>query len=137
MNKVIGIVLAVAFLFGGAYIWINGDRKMAQDQIGSDSGTETVSEPIYFYGEECPHCHDVMKFLEENKIAEKVKFEKKEVWHDKKNAAEMNDKARSCGLDVKKIGVPFLFAEGKCHIGTPDVEAYFSKAAGLSEAESQ
>lgn len=134
MGKIIGVAIAIAILFGGAYFWNQSNMKKTaetgQEQMNGPE-TEVPVETIYFYGEECPHCKDVMKFLEENKIAGKVKFEKKEVWHDKKNAALMNDRAKLCGLDVKKIGVPFLFAEGKCYIGTPEVEAYFRKAAGL------
>ncbi len=132
MGKIIGVVVAVALLFGGAYAWNqSGAGKNMQEKQGSGTSEETSAEATYFYGAECPHCKDVMKFLEENKIAEKVKFEKKEVWHDTANAAAMNDRAKLCGLDVNKIGVPFVFAEGKCYIGTPDVEAYFRKAAGL------
>lgn len=129
MGKIIGIVATVVFLFGGAYLWSERSGQLSQDS--SDTVSDAAAEITYFYGEECSHCKDVNAFLEENKIAEKVKFEKKEVWHNKKNASEMQGRAKECGLDVNKIGVPFLFAEGKCYIGTPDVEAYFKKAAGL------
>jgi glutaredoxin len=139
MQKALFIVIAIGLVFGGAYVWKNSSPTMpdaapigaaGQNPVG-EQATEVPVATIYFYGEECPHCKDVMKFLDENKIADKVKFEKKEVWHDTANAAMMEDRAKLCGLDVKKIGVPFLFAEGKCFIGTPDVESYFKTAAGL------
>lgn len=126
MGKMIGIVAVIGLILGGAYFWNMQDRgDDSQQALSSDQGV------IYFYGEECPHCKDVATFLEENKIAEKVRFEKKEVWHNRANAAEMDGKAKICGMDEQRIGVPFLFAEGKCYVGTPEVEGYFKAAAGL------
>ncbi|TSD02303.1 MAG: Uncharacterized protein Athens071425_51 [Parcubacteria group bacterium Athens0714_25] len=93
--------------------------------------SKTSDEIIYYYGEECPHCKDVLKFLEENKIAEKVNFQKKEVWNDEANSNEMMEKVSECGLDPKSVGVPFLYAEGKCLIGTPKVEEFFREKAGI------
>lgn len=129
MGKIIGIVIAVAAVLGGAYFFrVSGDEK---SMPSGDSVPAVTSGIVYYYGEECPHCKDVMKFLEENKIAEKVNFEKKEVWHNTANAREMDSKVKICGLDKKSVGVPFLFADGKCFIGTPDVTGFFKKAAGI------
>lgn len=128
MGKVIGIVVVVAALLGGAYFWKTSQGESA---VSPEQEVSVASGIIYYYGEECPHCKDVMKFLEENKIAEKVNFEKKEVWHNTANAREMDAKVKICGLDKKSVGVPFLFAEGKCHIGTPEVTGFFKKAAGI------
>lgn len=128
MGKIIGIVVAVAVVLGGAYFFrASGEKDMSS--VGSAS--DVASGIVYYYGGECPHCKDVMKFLEENKIAEKVSFEKKEVWHNPANSREMDAKVRICGLDKKQVGVPFLFADGKCFIGTPDVTGFFKKAAGI------
>lgn len=128
MGKIIGIVIVVAAVLGGAYFFkVSGEKDMPS----GDSASDAASSIVYYYGEECPHCKDVMKFLEENKIAEKVKFEKKEVWHNTANAREMDAKVKICGLDKKSVGVPFLFADGKCFIGTPDVTGFFKKAAGI------
>ncbi|MBP9751381.1 MAG: hypothetical protein KBD19_00780 [Candidatus Moranbacteria bacterium] len=128
MGKIIGIVVVVAALLGGAYF-----LKTSQEEVAAvpDQEALVVSGIVYYYGEECPHCKDVMRFLDENKIAEKVDFEKKEVWHDMANAREMDAKVKICGLDKKSVGVPFLFADGKCFIGTPDVTGFFKKAAGI------
>jgi glutaredoxin len=129
MGKVIGIIFVVAAILGGVYFFrVSGDEKSMSSE---DSASDTATGIVYYYGEECPHCHDVMKFLDENKIAEKVSFEKKEVWHDKANASEMDAKVKVCGLEKNKVGVPFLFADGKCFIGTPDVTGFFKKATGI------
>ncbi|NTW15556.1 MAG: hypothetical protein HGA38_04310 [Candidatus Moranbacteria bacterium] len=89
---------------------------------------------VLYYGTECPHCKDVDAFIERNAIAEKVSFARKEVWHDQKNASEMTDRAASCGIGRDQVGVPFLFADGQCYIGTPDVEGYLREKAGIPES---
>lgn len=125
MGKIIGIVVVVAVLLGGAYFF------MAPSEGNLSTGSDSAAGIIYYYGEECPHCRDVAKFLDENGIAEKVSFEKKEVWHNTANARDMDAKVRICGLEKNRVGVPFLFSDGKCFIGTPDVTEFFKKAAGI------
>jgi glutaredoxin len=93
---------------------------------------ESQSDIIYYYGNDCPHCQNVTKFLDDNKIAEKVKFEKKEVGSNPKNALEMGKKAKECKIDPKNIGVPFVWARGKCLVGEPDVENFFKQEAGIN-----
>ncbi|PIR73830.1 MAG: hypothetical protein COU40_00305 [Candidatus Moranbacteria bacterium CG10_big_fil_rev_8_21_14_0_10_35_21] len=126
---ILGVVLAAVAIF---VIWGINQPKEVNAPGADDSGTS--EEIIYFYGKECPHCLDVAKFLEENKIAEKVSFSKKEVWHNTFNNSEMLEKAKGCGLDPKKIGVPFLYARGECLIGTPDTVSFFSQEAGLESS---
>ena len=67
-------------------------------------------ETIYlFYGEECPHCEALMKYLDELLQDEKYKnvnFEKYEVWHDKDNAKKLSDIGEI--LEVNATGVPYL-----------------------------
>jgi len=134
MGKIIGIVIAVAVVLGGLYYWKGEQRPpmfaSLPDGVVGNAGAKDIGA-ILFYGAECPHCKDVDAFIDDNKLLDKIRFEKWEVWHNKKNAALMNDRAKLCGLDVKKIGVPFLFAEGKCFVGTPEVTGFFRKAAGM------
>ena len=85
-----------------------------------------ASSIIFFYGQECPHCHDVKKYFEENKTHEKVEFSEREVYHDQANANLMLEKASVCGLDKGKLGVPFLWAEGKCLMGEQPIEDFFN-----------
>jgi glutaredoxin len=90
-----------------------------------------ASVTTYFYGAECPHCKNVNVFLEENKVAEKFAFEKREVWHDRANQALMKEAAALCGIQPGGMGVPFLFSEGKCLVGEPDVIGFFKQKIGL------
>lgn len=118
-----GIVLAIVI---GLIVWgVQSSRSTADD-----------APIIYYYGEECPHCQEVAKFLEENHIAEKVSFTKKEVWHNPANNREMIRRAKECGLDTKKLGVPFLWNEGQCIAGGQDeVMNFFREKAGIGNNE--
>jgi glutaredoxin len=99
----------------------------------SSASATPVTGTVYYYGAECPHCKVVNEFLEKEKIAEKVQFVKKEVWHDKTNQTEMMQAAKQCNLDTKSLGVPFLFDNGTCYTGKPDVKKLFHDKAGIKE----
>lgn len=118
------VVVAVVFVGGFAY------RNIAQNPSGQPSGGSS-SDVVFYYGEECPHCKEAEKFFDDNKVGEKVPFVKKETWHNAANATELKSRANTCGIPEKEVGVPFLFAEGKCYVGTPDVEKYFREKAGI------
>lgn len=124
----IGAVLVVVVIF--VYWGIKSAPQIEAPLAEKMNGTEE-SGVIYYFGKECSHCIKVTKFLEDNKISEKVMFSKKEVWHNKVNAQEMEEKVVECGLDKSEIGVPFLYANGKCHIGEIEVVDFFKKEAGI------
>lgn len=77
---------------------------------------------VFYYGETCPHCREVEEWMKKNKIEEKIKIEKKEVWSNQANAQELSLVAQKCNLNPNNIGVPFLYSDGKCYIGTPAVK---------------
>jgi glutaredoxin len=124
-KKIIGIIAAVVVIGGAVIFW--GIKSGQEDSAPA----ATLTGTIYFYGAECPHCKVINEFIESNKIAEKFSFVKKEVWHDKTNQQEMSQAAKQCGLDVKKIGVPFVFDNGQCLIGEPDVKKFFGEKGGV------
>ena len=45
-----------------------------------------MSKLIMFHGRECPHCLAMMPLVEKLDTEEGIKIDKKEVWHDDKNA---------------------------------------------------
>lgn len=87
----------------------------------------------YYYGEDCPHCKNIFKFIEENKIGEKVTFVKKEVSFDKANSQEFLAVVKKCGIAPEEAGVPLVYADGKCFLGEPEVTDLFRKKAGISQ----
>lgn len=129
-----GIIIAavlVALVFVGGF----GLRNSAWNPAQRSASDGSVSDIVFYYGEECPHCKEVEKFFVENKVEEKVKFLKKETWHNAANANELKSRAKTCGIPEKEMGVPLLFAEGKCYVGSPDVEKYFREKMSLSQSD--
>jgi hypothetical protein len=83
--------------------------------------TENPEQIILYYGDTCPHCKIVEKYMLDNKVAEKLQIVQKEIFNNMENASEMADKASICKLDISKIGVPFLYYKSQCYMGDPDV----------------
>jgi glutaredoxin len=86
---------------------------------------------IYFYGDTCPHCKELSAWIDENKIEEKVKLQKKEVYNNRTNANLLNQAAELCNLDTNSIGVPFIYDNGKCYVGTPEAQELLRKKAKI------
>jgi len=124
---IVGIIIFVAALVFGLWFW----SSQSSDSNKNPEATPITSDIIFFYGQECPHCIETEKFLAENKIAEKVKFDSLEIWYNKKNAAILQEKALECNLKKEEIGVPFLYSNGQCLIGSPDIEAFFKEKSGM------
>jgi len=125
------IVVLIAGLMSLVVIGSNNKEKQAAEQKLEALKT---GEPVFYYGDTCPHCKEVEEWFKTNKIEEKIKFSQKEVYNDRQNAAELTKVAASCGLDTSSIGVPFLYADNKCLVGTPDIIKYFSDKLGIDNS---
>ena len=112
------LILAVIVLIGDNNAGINNN---------TDQGKASREPIILFYGEGCPHCAIVDKYLEDNNIGDKISFEKEEVFYNKNNADELAKKAKICGLPTDSIGVPFLWDVKKCYIGDKEVINFFNQ----------
>jgi thiol-disulfide isomerase/thioredoxin len=116
MDKTIKIAVAVLIIviIGGTAIFVMPLMKSAPPAISgnavSDAGKVTV---FFFYGEECPHCHNVMPFIQNlSKKYPDVNFQMLETWHNSTNAnisTLMNDKL---GVPEEKRGVPEIIVIG-------------------------
>jgi len=118
--KIILLIVGVVILAGGLWYWTSLENE----------ATPINSNIILFYGRECPHCQDLDKFLAENQMTEKVKFDRLEVFHNPKNRAILTEKAKKCGIEnEQEIGVPFLYniEDNECFTGTPEIEDFFVK----------
>jgi glutaredoxin len=117
------VIISIVIVILG-YILVDSANKKNITKATSDLSVTLPAKDkiVFYYGITCPHCKDVEEWMEKNKIEEKIKVEKKEVYENKKNSDELSLVAKSCNLDPTAIGVPFLWADGKCYIGTPDVE---------------
>ena len=94
---------------------------------------------VLFYGEGCEQCERVDDYLQANKVASKIMFERLEVFNNKENENALEDRARICGIERHQIGVPFLW-EGPtrtCILGYLDVIDFFKKKVELAPKPAQ
>jgi len=95
---------------------------------------DSLKQLIFFYGIGCPHCANVEKFFEENKIKEKIQFEEREVYFNKDNAKLLVSIAKEkCGFKENEIGVPFLWdgENSKCIVGDQPIIDFFKQKLNL------
>lgn len=109
--------------------------EQKKEQPTKNELVQKEDSPIFFYGNTCPHCKDVEYWMKKNSVEEKINVIKKEVYENRSNAEELVKAAKSCGLDTNSIGVPFLYAEGKCIVGSPDVINYLSSKIVINSVE--
>ena len=124
------VVILIASLLSLVVIVSNNKEKQIAEQKIEELKN---SDPVFYYGNTCPHCEIVEEWFKANQVEEKMTFSKKEVYDNRENALELNKVAAECGLDTSSIGVPFLYAEGQCLIGSPDIIEYFSLKLGIDE----
>ena len=87
---------------------------------------------VLFYGQGCPHCADVENFIAQNKIEDKVKISRLEVWYNKSNQLTLAEVVQKCGINANSVGVPFLYdGNGKCYIGEVDIPSFLKIQAGI------
>lgn len=117
------LILSIAIIIIGALIfWAVSKPKKAE---------APTSGIVFYYGQDCSHCKNVEKFIEDNKIVDKVKFSQKEVQYNLNNSREFLARVKECGINQNEAGVPFVYSEGKCFVGEPEVTDFFKNKAGI------
>lgn len=71
-------------------------------------GFSFATDYIYFHGNWCPHCAKVDEFFATNKIYDKVKIEKREVYFDNKNRNDLLNYFSQLKVPEADQWVPFL-----------------------------
>ncbi len=82
---------------------------------------------IFYYSENCPHCKLVEQFMLENQVDNKYPMITKEIMSNELNKKEFFKKARVCGLNIKKIGIPLLFDRKNCYVGDKNIISYLQQ----------
>jgi len=121
----------------------SGDLNQPSSSLTGDIAMKGATATLY-YGDGCPHCANIEKWLQDNNYlpgvtitqssvdswisTAKIKFNIKEVWKNKTNSTEMSSKATACGISPDQTGVPFLYDDTskKCIIGETDIQNFFS-----------
>ena len=132
MNKqTITTGILILIILGLISAVVIGSKQKKSAEVSADIN-ENVD--ILYWGTTCPHCHDTIDWIEENKIDEKITVVRKEVYENRQNSDDLSQKAKECGLDPDSIGIPLLYTtEGNCLIGTPDITKYLSDKTGGSQ----
>jgi glutaredoxin len=104
-----------------------------KEKLENDILSTVKDKMIFFYGEGCPHCANVEKFSQDNKVESKVQFEKQEVFNNTQNAYLMTLVAtKKCNIPENELGVPFLWdgPDLKCLLGDQDIINFFKEKIG-------
>jgi len=123
-------------LFGAALIF-SIVVLLLNDQIqASKNGVEnppdgTEGQIILFYGQGCPACAQVEKYIKENQIESKISLIQKEVYYNKNNAKELRTKAKICGLGTQSVPIPFLWDGSKCLTGVQPIIDFLGTASTI------
>jgi len=132
-NKIIVPTILFAAVLVFSFFVLSQEKNKNQTPTDKTTTTESqsASQIILFYGDGCPHCAIVEKYIKENNISDKISFAQKEVYHNQNNAKELESKAKICGIPTNSIGVPFLWDGSKCIIGDqPIIDFFKSKISG-------
>ena len=82
---------------------------------------DNQADLILFWGEGCPHCEVVKKYIDQNGLNSKLKIVQKEIYYNKTNQQLLTDTVKKCPEinSSAGIGVPLGFApqENKCLYG--------------------
>ena len=96
---------------------------VSENTTNAARGPDNVTV-YFFYGEECPHCHTVIPFIQNlsTKYPD-VNFVMLETWHNETNSALFNSINQKLGL--KNSGVPEVIVVGNATplIGDRDIPA--------------
>jgi len=119
--KIIGALLIVVTLGGILFLASSGisQAPVLATSYDSSDGNLTV---YFFYGEECPHCHTIMPFMEA--LAGKypdVSFQYLEIWHSKSNYTVYKTLNEQVGR--KTSGVPEVIVGTTVLSGERDIPA--------------
>ncbi|HOF42560.1 MAG TPA: hypothetical protein PLF30_04370 [Candidatus Moranbacteria bacterium] len=129
-NKI--IIPTVLFIFTlifsfYAFFKDKSSEQLPASEMPVQEKVESEENIIFFYGDGCPHCLIVEDYIKKNKVDEKIKFSQKEIYRDRANFKQLEEKARACGIPKDSIGIPFLWDGEKCLSGDKDIIAFFKQ----------
>jgi len=118
--KIVTVILAVVVVASMALLFTG---TMATLDTGSkDSGSSATI--YYFYGEECPHCHNIMPFIENmTRKYPEANIQVLEVWHNQTNQQIYQQANAAAGM--KRFGVPEVISGKTVLVGEVDIPAKF------------
>lgn len=115
IKKIITLIIVICVL--GGVFWLLSQPPAGEINNPSDITTVSTesfssSDLIFYWGDGCPHCENVEKWIEENNTDNKLKIVYKEVYDDINNQTELYNLAKQyCPQIINNgsIGVPTGF----------------------------
>jgi glutaredoxin len=124
MKKIVIVLIIIGFILGFFYLT---SRKPGHTGVADNE-----AEIILFWGDGCPHCKIVDKYISDNNVNSKVKISYKEVYYNKTNQNFLQETVKKCPeIDTSQgIGVPMAFvkAENKCLQGDKPIIDWLAKS---------
>jgi len=143
IKKVIYIFLGIGFFVG--LFWLmsqppkNTKTSSVQDNpskdLYKDSPIYDNPDLIFYWGNGCPHCENVEKWLKENNSDAKIKVNYKEVYYNSKNQSELSETVKKYCPNLMEnggVGVPVGFnpITQKCIQGDVPIIEFLSTKLG-------
>lgn len=101
-------------------------------------GVNMAQEYVLFYGNGCPHCAQVEKYIVANEVDKKFDLSLKEIYFNRSNLNELQGYLEKLNLDTHQIGVPFLIinAANECSYinGSTAIIDFFQQKIGMMTA---
>jgi glutaredoxin len=120
-KKIVLISVLLIFLIGlSSYALAEHGRPAPVAPLEGESAL------TLYVGRGCPHCANVESYIATNDIEKKISIAQKEVYYDRKNAAELATRAERCGMPTDSIGVPFLWTGSTCIVGDQDIIGFLA-----------
>ena len=109
--KVVAGVFIMILISCVAGFFIISQPSAEPASAGADISAEGNVTVYFFYGEECPHCHNVMPFIQNlSKKYPDVDFRILETWHNETNQALSLSMHKELG--IQSAGVPEVIVVG-------------------------
>lgn len=130
MNATKKFAAAIILLIAASAFTIPGllKEKTAATEISSQKDVL-----VLYYGITCPHCKIVEEYILQNGLEEKLGVAQKEVYQNQNNNNELVERAKTCGIDLDRLGVPLLWDgnDSKCYEGDQAIIVYLKQKAQL------
>ncbi len=134
--------IVAIFIFAGLFWFLSQPPKNNSNSDNSNANAEekdiykdfpVYDNPnlVFYWGNGCPHCENVEKWLKENNSDQKIKVNYKEVYYNKNNQTELYNTAQQYCPEIIQdgnIGVPTGFdpVNKKCIQGDNPIIEFLS-----------
>ena len=110
--KIVAGVFIAILVACGVFLLVIPQPPGEYPSAGADTSAQGNNVTVYFfYGEECPHCHNVMPFIQNiSKKYPDVDFRILETWHNETNQALSLSLHKKLG--IQSAGVPEVIVIG-------------------------